>query len=90
MDRQMERVNQELNQFLHLFVNKRQDNWYDLQPIAEFQHNNHIYSTTQQIPFLLNIGQILCIGFEPRQNPSGLETVNVRGRFQHQGKDLLS
>jgi len=76
MNGQMECVNQELDQFLHLFVNERQDDWYDLLPIAEFQHNNHIYSVTQQIPFLLNIGQILRMGFELRQNPSGLETVN--------------
>jgi len=45
-DRQTERVNQELDQFLHLLVNKRQDNWYDILPIAEFQHNNHVHSVT--------------------------------------------
>jgi len=50
----MERVNQELDQFLHLFVNKWQDDWYDLLPIAEFQHNNHVHSVTQQPPFLLD------------------------------------
>jgi len=44
MDRQIERVNQELNQFLCLFVNEWQNDWYDLLPIVEFQHNNHIYS----------------------------------------------
>jgi len=36
MDRQIEHVNQELDQFLCLFVNKQQDDWYDLLPIAEF------------------------------------------------------
>jgi len=35
-DGQTERVNQKLNQFLCLFVNKQQDDWYDLLPIAEF------------------------------------------------------
>jgi len=53
-DGQTERVNQELDQFLCLFVNERQDDWYDLLPIAEFQHNNHVHSTTQQPPFLLD------------------------------------
>jgi len=47
MDGQTERVNQELDQFLCLFVNKRQDDWYDLLPIAEFQHNNHVHSAMQ-------------------------------------------
>ena len=35
-DRQMERVNQELDQYLQLFMNERQDNWYDLLPMTEF------------------------------------------------------
>jgi len=75
-DRQTERVNQELDQYLQLFVNERQDDWYDLLPMAEFQHNNHVHSATQQPPFLLDTGQLPRMGFEPRQNPSGLETVN--------------
>jgi len=53
-DRQTEHVNQELDQYLWLFVNERQDNWYDLLPMVEFQHNNHVHSTTQQPPFLLD------------------------------------
>jgi len=76
MDGQTEHVNQELNQFLRLFVNKWQDNWYDLLPIAEFQHNNYIHSAIQQPPFLLDTGWIPHMDFEPRQNPFGLETVN--------------
>jgi len=76
MDGQTERVNQELDQFLRLFVNEQQDNWYDLLPITEFQHNNHVHSATQQPPFLLDTGQIPRMGFEPRQDSSSLETVN--------------
>jgi len=75
-DGQTERINQELDQFLCLFVNEWQDNWYDLLPIAEFQHNNHVHSATQQPPFLLDMGRIPRMGFEPRQDPSSLETVN--------------
>jgi len=75
-DGQMEHVNQELDQFLYLFVNKWQDNWYDLLPIAEFQHNNYVYSAMQQPPFPLDTGRIPRMGFEPRQDPSSLEIVN--------------
>jgi len=46
-NRQMEHVNQELDQYLQLFVNKQQDDWYDLLPMVEFQHNNHVHSATQ-------------------------------------------
>ena len=42
-DGQTERVNQELEQYLRLFVNKCQDNWDDLLPLAKFQYNNRIH-----------------------------------------------
>jgi len=44
--------------------------------MAEFQHNNHVHSATQQPPFLLDTGRIPHMGFEPQQNHSDLETVN--------------
>jgi len=44
--------------------------------MVEFQHNNHIHSATQQPLFLLDTGRLPRMGFEPQQNPSGLETVN--------------
>jgi len=64
-DRQMECVNQELDQYLQLFVNEQQDDWYGLLPMAEFQHNNHIHSAIQQPLFLLNTGRLPRMGFEP-------------------------
>jgi len=64
-DRQTEHVNQELDQYLWLFVNEQQDDWYDLLPMAEFQHNNHVHSATQQPPFLLDTGRLPHMGFKP-------------------------
>jgi len=64
-NRQTERVNQELDQYLCLFVNERQDDWYDLLPMAEFQHNNHVHSATQQPPFLLDTRWLSHMGFKP-------------------------
>jgi len=55
-DGQMERVNQELEQYLWIFVRERQDDWYTLLPLAEFSYNNHIHLSTQQTPFLLDTG----------------------------------
>jgi len=67
IDRQIEHVNQELDQYLQIFVNKHQNNWYDLLLLAEFQHNNHVYTSTQQISFLLNTSWNPQIDFRPRQ-----------------------
>jgi transposase InsO family protein len=75
-DGQTERVNQELEQYLRLFVNQRQDDWAELLPLAEFQYNNHIHSSTQHQPFLLETGRLPRMGFEPDQPPSRLESVN--------------
>jgi hypothetical protein len=75
-DGQTKRVNQELEQYLWLFnVSERQDDWADLLPMAEFQYNNHIHSSTQQTPFFLDSGQHPRMGFEP-QAPFHLESVN--------------
>ena len=75
-DGQTERVNQELEQYLQIFVNQRQDDWTDLLPLAEFQYNNHVHSSTQHPPFLLEAGRLPRMGFEPDQHPSRLESVN--------------
>jgi transposase InsO family protein len=74
-DGQTERVNQELEQYLRIFVNECQDDWDELLPMAEFQYNNHIHSSTQQTPFFLDSGRHPRMGFEPSP-PSQLETVN--------------
>jgi len=55
-DGQTERVNQEMEQFLCLFMNERQDNWDELLPLGKFMYNNHIHSSTQQTPFMVDTG----------------------------------
>jgi len=85
-DRQTERVNQELKQYLRLFVGERQDDWYTLLPLAEFSYNNHVHSSTQQTPFLLDTGRHPRMGFEPHQPPSHVEAVN---EFTNRMKDTL-
>ena len=39
-DGQTEWVNQEIEQYLRLFVNQRQDDWFDWISLAEFSYNN--------------------------------------------------
>jgi hypothetical protein len=75
-DGQTERVNQELEGYLRIFTSRRQDNWDDLLPLGEFSHNNHIHSSTQQTPFMLDTRRHPCMGFEPHRPRSKLESVN--------------
>jgi len=75
-DGQTERVNQELEQYLRLFTNQRQDNWVGLLPFTEFQYNNQVHSSTQHPPFLLDTGRVPRMGFEPDQPRSHMESIN--------------
>ena len=67
-DGQTEHVNQEAEQFLRLFVNQRQDNWYDWLSIAEFAYNDQVHASTQTSLFMLDTGQNLRLGFEDRKS----------------------
>ena len=48
-DGQTEQVNQELEQYLHIFINQRQDDGDNLLPFTEFQYNNHVHTVTQTV-----------------------------------------
>ena len=61
----MEQVNQEIEQYLRLFVNQYQDDWFNWISLAKFSCNNQIHSSTQTTPFLLDNGQHVRLGVEP-------------------------
>ena len=50
-DSQTERVNQDVEQYLRLFVNHNQDDWSDWLAIAEYAYNNRVHSATGRSPF---------------------------------------
>jgi len=66
-DRQTERVNQELEQYLRVFINHRQEQWPDWLGTAEFMYNNKIHVATKVSPFKVNYGQNPRMGFEGRR-----------------------
>jgi hypothetical protein len=75
-DGQTEHVNQELEGYLRIFTSRRQDDWDGLLPLGKFSHNNHVHSSTQQTPFMVDTGRHPHMGFEPQQPRSKLESVN--------------
>ena len=76
-DRQIERINQELEQYLRVFINHRQEQWPDWLGMAEFTYNNKIYAATKILPFKANYGQDPRMGSERRRK----ERYKVAGRF---------
>jgi len=66
-DGQTERVNQELEQYLRMFIDHRQEQWPKWLEIAEFAYNNKVHSSTQTTPFKANYRQNPRMGFEERK-----------------------
>jgi transposase InsO family protein len=56
-DGQTECINQELKQYIRIFISERQNDWDTLLPLGEFAYNNHIHTSTQHTPFFLNMGR---------------------------------
>jgi len=55
----MEKMNQELEQYLQFFVDYRQKYWLEWLALAEFVVNNKIYSITKISPFMANYNREL-------------------------------
>jgi len=66
-DGQTERVNQELEQYLRMFIDHRQEQWPKWLGTTEFAYNNKAHSSTRTSPFKANYGQDSRIGFKRRK-----------------------
>jgi len=66
-NRQTERTNQELEQYLRMYVNHRQNNWSEWLVTAEFAFNNKVYTATKMSPFQVNYEKELKMGFDIRK-----------------------
>jgi len=66
-DGQTERMNQELEQYLQIFIDHRQEQWPEWLGTAEFAYNNKVHAGTKVSPFKANNGQDPRMGFEMRK-----------------------
>lgn len=56
-NRESERTNASLQQYLHCYVNYQQEDWVGKLGLAEFAYNNTVNASTQQTPFLAYCGR---------------------------------
>lgn len=82
-DGQTERLNQSMETYLRSYVNKEQNNWVEMLPLAQFAHNSAKNETTSVSPFFANYG------FEPeayrqprKDNVSAQESIILAARLQ--------
>ena len=67
-DSQTECTNQTLEQYLRIYCNYQQDNWYELLALAEFAYNNAPNTTTGISPFFANKGYHPNITVHPKRD----------------------
>ena len=83
-DGQMERVNQEVEVYLHAFINHHQDDWEDWLPAAVFSWNSKPGPTTRS-PFEATKGYQPMMGPEPSRKGKEREA----GRFVEEMKGVF-
>src|SRR6266436_3192033 len=64
-DGQTERMNQEIEVYLWVFMSHQQDDWADWLLLVEFAYNNKVHTATHWTPFELDTRQHPCLGVEP-------------------------
>ena len=67
-DGQTKCTNQTLEQYIQVYWNYQQDNWYQLLPLGEFAYNNVLSATMKVTPFYANKGYHPNLTIHPKQD----------------------
>ena len=66
-DSQIKKTNQELEQYLRIYVNRKQNNWSEWLAMAEFTFNNKVHTVTKTSLFQVNYRREPRMGFDIRE-----------------------
>ena len=91
-DGQTEQMNQELEQYLRLFVEHRQKDWPEWLALAEFMVNNKTHTATKMSPFMANYGKEMRMGGDIRRKrkvESAMEFVQKMKKMQEEAEAAL-
>ena len=87
-DRHIERTNQELEQYLRMYINHKQNNWSEWLVIAEFAFNK-IHTVTKLSLFKVNYERELRIGFDIRKKRKNIKTEEFVKEMHKEAKAVL-
>ncbi len=93
-DGQTERVNQEVEKYLRIFVNHLQDDWVEWLSLTAFAHNNRVHSATGKSPFEVNYSYntVLLPGAKPKapfRTPTSTTFVSEMQKIHEEAKRAL-
>jgi len=87
---QTERTNQELEQYLRMYVNHRQNNWSEWLAMAEFAFNNKVHTATKRLPFQANYGREPRMGFDIRKKGKNVKAEEFAREMKDRHKEARS
>ena len=88
MDGQTECVNQELEEYLRIYVNEKQNDWVNWLPIAQFCHNDRQHSATGYSPFMITNGRHPFKGFSGKRSTTNQTAEEYINQFKKNWKEV--
>ena len=89
-DGQTERINQEIEQYLRIFINERQNDWADWLSMAQFAYNDKVHSSTGHSPFFLNYGRHPYKGTELRTKVTNKSAMDFKAELEETGREAAA
>jgi len=87
IDRHIERTNQELEQYLRMYINHKQNNWSEWLVIAEFAFNK-VHTVTKLSLFKVNYERELRIGFDIRKKRKNIKAEEFVKEMKNRHKEV--
>ena len=81
-DGQTERIDQEIEQYLQIFINYHQNDWAEWLPMAEFAYNNKVQSSTGHSPFMAIYGYHPNMGTNLRRDARNESAIQFTTRMK--------
>ena len=81
-------MNQDLEQYLRMFIDHRQEHWPDWLVTAEFVYNNKVQTSTRVLLFKANNRQDPYMGFEMRKKGKFEKTEEFTTRIKEMHKEV--
>ena len=89
-DGQMKRTNQELEQYLRMYVNHRQSNWSEWLVTVEFTFNNKVHTVTKELPFKVNYRREPRMGFDIRKKGKNVKAEEFAREMKDRHEEVKS
>ena len=80
-------MNQELEQYLRLFIDHQQKDWPECLAVAEFAVNNKVHTATKVLPFMANYGREIRIRGDIRKRGKNEKAVEFVERIKRIHKE---